>query len=106
MKLRGRKLGDMGWGAAAIVQVRFHGEQAALKEELKSQAKVLEPPTMGMTGDQQQQQGKSAGGGGGGGRTLGGGPSSNTGNAEKKVPKWFKGFSEYGIRGTRSIRCY
>ena len=90
-KLSKSKLGDMGWGAAAIVQVRFHGEQAVLKEESKSQAKVLEPPSMGMSGDQQQQQEKNAPSGG---RTLGGG----TGNAEKKVPKWFKGFSEFDDR--------
>lgn len=93
VKLKSRTLGEMGWGGAAVVQVRFVGQPASLKEELVKEAQVLEPPKMGISDEnaakQQQQQPKPAG------RTLGGSADASSDNKEKKIPKWFKGFSEY-----------
>ncbi|CAO1635389.1 unnamed protein product [Sympodiomycopsis kandeliae] len=94
-KLKDKTLADMGWGGAAVVQVKFtgatDGDQKLLKAELLQQAKILEPPKMGIqegsAGATSSTPSSSAG------RTLGGGvPPSE--NKEKKVPKWFKGFKK------------
>lgn len=92
----------MGWGGASLVNVKWadevlnsRGAVQPIKPELKAKAETLEPPKMGIT------DGDGGGGGsgaaGGAGRTLGGGGNSSgrdEGTGEKKVPKWFKGFSE------------
>lgn len=88
----------MGWGGASLVNVKWadealnsRGAVQPIKPELKAKAETLEPPKMGITdGD--------GGGAAGAGRTLGsvGGNSSgrDESTGQKKVPKWFKGFSE------------
>ncbi|CAO1622862.1 unnamed protein product [Jaminaea pallidilutea] len=97
-----KKIGDMGWGGASLVNVKWadealnsRGAVQPIKPELKAKAETLEPPKMGITdGDG---GGAGSGAAGGAGRTLGGGGNSSgrdEGTGEKKVPKWFKGFKK------------
>lgn len=108
-KLAGKRLSDMGWGGGAVVLVKWTDAQAAgpttspfLKEELLAIAQPLEPPSMGISAadiEPSASQQKPAGA-----RTLGGDPVPAQGqNAEKKIPKWLKGFSEFQCWRRRKI---
>lgn len=94
--LRGKKIGDMGWGGGVIVNVKWEQpttrpeDVSPLREELKANAKLLEAPKMGMTEQSEEERKKAAAAPAG--KTLGGGSTDADQGREKKVPKWFKGF--------------
>lgn len=110
-RLTGKQIGEMGWGGAAVVSLRWVEDDAVtggeakrlnradarqpLREGLRERGEVIEPPRMGMTGDGQEVEGRGKPAAtASGGRTLGGGSGQGGEEKEKKVPKWFKGFKK------------
>ncbi|CAO1634565.1 unnamed protein product [Parajaminaea phylloscopi] len=97
-KLRGKRLSEMGWGAGAVVLVKWVSAPAMspppLRDELLKIAQPLEPPSMGMHGSEEASP-APASASASGGRTLGGdAASSQPQDKEKKMPKWLKGFKK------------
>lgn len=107
-RLKGKKIGDMGWGGAAVVSLRWVEEGATsaeakklnrsdtaqpIRERLREKVERMEPPKMGL-GDESGAATPAAPSSSSAGRTLGGGSGSGGQGEEKKIPKWFKGFKK------------